>query len=109
MNLGYHFSVYRLPIILEDGRRIERSFIVIKDRYKIIVQFTDFHKYIMSGRKTRDLPSSNSNRAVFVCSFLNYVFFQKYRLKRLSDVTADMYYRYMEAYGSGELPGDKGK
>jgi len=109
MNLGYHFSVYRLPIILEDGRRIERSFIVIKDRYKNIVQFTDFHKYIMSGRKTRDLPSSNSNRAVFVCSFLNYVFFQKYRLKRLSDVTADMYYRYMEAYGSGELPGDKGK
>lgn len=107
---GMHFAVYTHKYVLEDGRLVLRMFIVLKDGDGDIVAFTNFHKFCRnSSRKIRALMETGGKRTSYVCQLLNYVYFQKYHIKCLQELTIDMVRDFLNAYGKSELPGDTKK
>lgn len=71
------FCVYHHTLSIEDKKLIGRNFIVLKDEEGFL-QFTDFHKYVRSPRKTvRDIAYDGNNRFDFVVKLLNYAFFER--------------------------------
>lgn len=103
----YRFGTYILPLQLADKRRIERHFIVIKNKGGRIVCFTDFQKYCYNpDRKLKSITENGGNMAIYVCLFLNYAFYTKYHVKKLTDITANMFSQFMNDYGTGKLPED---
>lgn len=103
----YHFSVFKQNYIIDDNLRITRQFIVLKDG-GIIIQFTDFHKYVGKlSRRIRRIESNEGVRLFYITKFLNYVFFQKYHVSRLTDITSDMVINFLHDYGLCTLPDDE--
>lgn len=103
---NFHFATYPLPLSLPDGRRLERNLIVIKNGTRII-QFTDFHKYAVNHQKKyKKLVTSGDKSTTYICQFLNYIFYEKYRIKKLTDVNVQMFKDFMDDYGLGNLPKD---
>lgn len=102
------FSVYEHTLVLGDNLLISRKFIVLKDINKHIVSWTDFHKYIRSGRNriAHKVTSDGDMRHYAVCKFLNYVFFNKYNISCLTDLTLNMVKDYLNDYGMCRLPDD---
>lgn len=105
------FYVYKHVFILNNDHKITRYFITLRDINKTIVAFTDFHKYIRSGRcrKSVKVTSSSETKFYAVSKLLNYVFFDSdHKVKSLNDVTADMIKEYLNDYGLARLEGDIG-
>lgn len=102
------FSVYEHSLVLGDNLLISRKFIVLKDNNKHIVAWTDFHRYIKSGKRqiARKLTDDGNMRHYSVCKLLNYVFFDKYHIKKLTELTVDMVKEYLNDYGMNRLPDD---
>ena len=106
MDNDYHFATYILPLSLPDGRRTERNLIVIK-KGRRIVRFTDFHRYCFNpGRKVQKLVRSGDKTTVYVCQFLNYIFFEKFHIRQLTEMTARMFRDFMDDFGTGNLNKD---
>ena len=102
-----HFSVYEHRMVYGTDTLLSRHFIVLKDQEGDIVGWTDFHKYAASKTgKVKRLQSDNRERCYAICKLLNYVFFVKYRVTRLVDITAEMIKDYLNDYGLCRLPGD---
>lgn len=101
------FSIYKHKLVYRD-LLLTRCFIVIKDEDGNIVAWTDFHKYIRSWRSKRAIPlnSTAENRFYSIVPFLNYVFFDKYKINNLTDITAQMCQDYLNDYGLCRLPND---
>ncbi len=108
MQSDIRFSVYEHTLVIKDNQLISRKFIVLKDNAKHIVAWTDFHQYIRSGknRLSRNFSDDGNMRFYSVCSFLNYAFFNKYAIKHLLDVDAQIVKDFLIDYGMGTLPGD---
>lgn len=101
------FAVYSHELTYERNI-LSRHFIVLKDENGNIVLWTDFHKYARSGLKKRvlKLTTTNRERCLNVVQFLNYVFFGKYHITRLTDIKAVMVKDFFTDYGLCRLPGD---
>jgi integrase len=87
------------------GERVERHFIVLKQD-DVIVGWTDYHKYILHHGGARRVTSSNKGSVTCITKFLNYVFFDKYHVASLKEVTNEMVVDYLQDYGLCRLPGD---
>lgn len=103
----YRFRMYEHRIELKDNRLITRHFIVLKDENSII-GWTDFHQYIKTGRNKRtvSLTENLRNRTYAVIGLLNYCFFDKYHVKKLTDITTKMVEDYLQTYALCRLPDD---
>lgn len=101
------FSVYPQTITLKDGRLIERDLIVLMYG-QFIYAWTDFHKYLLFAKNRSVIPISTKtgSRAFNVTKFLNYVFFEKYHITKLSEITVEMAERFCNAYAMCTLAGD---
>ena len=107
---GMHFAVYSHKLVVGQNRLITRNFIVLKNEYNIITQFTDFHQYIHSskGHGAHSISDDGNNRFSFVAHFLNYIFFtnnQEYKYRSLRDIDADIVQQFFYAYGSIQSDG----
>lgn len=104
----YHFSVYEHTLVLKESELITRKFIVLKDDCGDICAFTDFHRYIRSARKqyARRVTDDGNSRHYYVVKLLNYVFFDKYHIKKLNDMTIEMVSAFLNDYGKALLPDD---
>lgn len=102
------FSVYNHTLVYGEDQLLRRQLIVLKDADGDIRRWTDFHRYARSGRKSmsRSITSGQDKRCTRVCSFLNYIFFDRYHIERLTDVEARMVIDYLNDYGLCRLPGD---
>ena len=84
------FSVYEHSLVNDKGIFITRYLIVIKEDRKII-GWTNFHKYISENVKDlRPIQRNYKNRCIYICKFLNYCFFEKQCIKKISDLTIPM-------------------
>ena len=94
------FSVYKHSLVY-DQRLINRFFIVLKDESANIAAWTDFHKYIRPWKSKRavSVMSTAENRFYSIVPLLNYVFFDKYHIDKLTDITASMVQEYLNDYG----------
>ena len=107
-NINIHFSIYEHSLVIGENQLITRKFIVLKRNKKQIVAWTDFHKYIRSGKnKLAHKVSDDGNmRFYHVVKLLNYAFFEKYHIKRLTDINVLIVKDFLNDYGMGTLPGD---
>ncbi len=80
--LQYRYAVYEHKLITTDNLVFSRSLIVIKNCYRVIIHFTEFHKYAESflgkGNITKPITSDSKARLHYVCSMLNYIFRDNY-------------------------------
>ena len=106
--MTYHFSVYKHTLVFKESELLTRKFIVLKDERGDICAFTDFHKYISSSKKSyiRRITDDGNNRHYYVAKMLNYVFFDKYHIRKLNDMTIEMVSAFLNDYGKALLPDD---
>ncbi len=102
------FCVYHHKLIYDEDKLIQRQFIVLKDNNDIIVKWTTFHEYAKGGKNSlsRSIYGGHDNRCKTVCMLLNYVFFAKYHIKKLTDIEAYMIIDFLNDYGLCRLPWD---
>lgn len=102
------FSVYDHKLVYDKDHLLNRQLIVLKDEYGNIVGWTNFHKYARGGKKSlsKSLYAGPNKRCTMACLFLNYIFFDKYHIKKLTDVKANMVKDFLNDYGLCNLPGD---
>ena len=76
MQSNIHFYVYEHTLVIMNNQLISRKFIVLRDNQKHIVAWTDFHKYIRSGKNkvAHNISDDGNKRSYYVTKFLNYVF-----------------------------------
>ena len=98
--MGIRFSVYEHKIVLGDGKLIRRQLIVVRDQDGNIVAWTEFHRYARSGKKSlsRSIFSGKDKRCTYAVLLLNYVFFDKYHITKLVDMTAEMVRNFLIDY-----------
>ena len=105
------FGIYEYRA--EDGYGIlmQKQMIVLRDADDNIVGWTDFHKYARSGKRalSRSLYSGHDKRCVYVSLLLNYVFFEKYHITRLTEIEPVMVKNFLTDYGLCRLPCDDEK
>lgn len=105
MQSNIRFYVYEHTLVIQNNQLISRKFIVLRDSQKHIVAWTDFHKYIHSGKYkvSHNISNDGNNRFYFVNKFLNYIFFDKHNINRLNEITIDMTMEFLNDYGKGTL------
>lgn len=99
------FVVYNHKLVYNDSMLIQRSMIVLKEADDI-VGWTDFHKYVRGGG-SRSITSNDAVATQNVVKLLNYVFFDKYHINRLTVIEKDMVKNFLNDYGLCRLPDDK--
>lgn len=102
------FGVYEQKLVYDADKLIRRQLIVLKDQDGDIVGWTDFHKYARSGKKSlsRSIYSGQDRRCIYAALLLNYVFFDKYHITKLTDITVEMVRCFLTDYGLCRLPED---
>lgn len=105
---GLSFKIYEHYVITEDNERQKFCFIVLVDGDGMIVKWTDFHRYAVSGRP-RPTSGDTTYRYRYAVRLLNYCFFQEYHIRRLSDMTAEMVKKFLACFAMCTLPGDTQK
>ena len=99
-----HFSVYNHQIVKDDGRRINRQFIVLRTPCGLM-QFTDFHKYVKTSSTVKKETSDGNSRFSFVVQMLNYAYFAV-GIQSFNDISVDVITDFLTKYGLCELPDD---
>ena len=84
----YRYAVYEHKLVSEDGLSYIRSFIVLKNRYGVIVRFTRLHSFTgaYSNRTARPLASDANARMHYICMMLNYILIDNYEIYRIDHV-----------------------
>lgn len=100
-----HFTTYVHHLVLDNDLLLTRKFIILKYPTGLI-QFTDFHKYVMSPHnRIHKITQDGNNRFSFICQFLNYAFFVA-NISKLDDLTESIVEDFLNAYGMCKLPSD---
>lgn len=101
-----HFGIYNHVLTVDGDKLVTRKLIVLKDG-KLPIAFTNFDMFAGgSGTPLKHLDSNDGPQYLYVCKFLNYVFFEKYSITKLTDITAEMLISFLKGYGSCTLPND---
>lgn len=105
---GCRFGVYNHRFVYDNELLLNRQIIVLRDASGNIKYWTDFHKYAQSIKKgrIRNISSDNGNRCKNIACFLNYVFFDKYKVSKVIDITSEMVKDFFIDYGLCRLPQD---
>lgn len=97
------YSVYSYNGKMEDGMVFTRSFIVVRNGYKMIERFTHLQDYAGVYRKGSYTPITSNPRANlhYICRMLNFILVQNgasYKVKHVFDITKDMMYAFFADY-----------
>lgn len=108
LNQKIRFAVYEHRLVDSPGNIIRRNFIVLKDEDGDVVLWTDFHRYAKGGRKVvvRSIYSDDEKRLRSIVKLLNYVFFDRYHISRLTEIRPEMVKDFLNGYGLCRLPDD---
>lgn len=84
----YHYGLYGHRLITSDGEVYTRHFIVIKNRFGLIVRFTRLHNYVgvYDGKIFAPVVSDAEAKLRYVCMMLNYVLVEHYEKYRVDHV-----------------------
>ena len=86
----YRYALYAHRLIAPNGEVYTRHFIVIKNRFGLIVRFTRLHNYVgvYDGKVFVPLVSDTETKMRYVCMMLNYVLIENYHKFRIDHVFA---------------------
>jgi integrase len=99
----YRYAVYQHRLLAADGQTYSRPFIVVKNRFGVIVRFTNLHDYagIYSGKTFAPMQSEATAKLYYVCRMLNYVLierFQDFGADHVFEVTREMLEQFFRDY-----------
>ena len=101
----YRYSVFEHKLITTDSLVFSRSFIVVKNRYGVIVYFTGLHKYAETvsrrGSICQPMTADNKAKLHYVCSMLNYVLrdnYAKYKADHIFQISKYMLECFFKDY-----------
>ena len=104
----HRFTVYRHKLVLEDGRLVEKLFIVLVDTDGLY-HFTNYHRYIKNPRnRVVGIEQNGDTRIIFVVKLLNYSFITE-GIRKLDDLTVETVQNFLNSYGMCQLPDDTEK
>lgn len=100
---NYRYAVYEHKLITNDGLVHVRSFIVLKNKYGVIVRFTKLHRFVETYRNkfVKPLASDNNAQLYYVCMMLNYILIDNYEVYGIDHVflvTKDMLNAFFTDY-----------
>ena len=106
LNQKIRFAVYEHRLVDSSGNIIRRNFIVLKDEDGDVVLWTDFHRYAKGGERLWYAASTAmmKKRLRSVVKLLNYVFFDRYHISRLTEIRSEMVKDFLNDYGLCRLP-----
>ena len=86
----YRYALYAHRLIAQNGEVYTRHFIVIKNRFGLIVRFTRLHNYVgvYDGKIFAPLVSNAETKMRYVCMMLNYVLIENFHKFRVDHVFA---------------------
>ena len=114
---NYYYALYGHKLISTDGIVYTRSFIVIKNQFGVIVQFTNLHNYacIYEDKVFVPLVSDAKTRLYYICMMLNYILIEHYdkfcidHVFKVSREALESFFRdyAMEKLSNGEYRGEQ--
>lgn len=105
----YRYAVYEHKLATTDGLVYSRSFIVIKNKYGVIIKFTRLHNFTgaYDGKVFRPLASDAKARMHYICRMLNYILLSHYGIYQIDhvfSVTKDMLASFFMDYAMEKKP-----
>jgi len=99
----YRYSVYQHRLMAPDGQIYMRPFIVIKNRFGVIVRFTNLHDYVgvFTGKLFVPLQSNAKSKLHYICKMLNYILieqFPDFGADHVFEVTREMLENFFRDY-----------
>lgn len=84
----YRYGVYKHRLITKDGVVYSVPFIVLKNKFNVIVHFTNFHKFVgIYGNKIfAPITSNNEAKLYYICLMLNYILIERYSFFKINHV-----------------------
>lgn len=103
----YRYAVYEHRLITDDGLTYIRSFIVVKNKYDVIVRLTRLHNFTgaYDNRVFRPLASDANARMHYICMMLNYVLidnYDVYHIDHVFKITKEMLNSFFRDYAFGK-------
>ena len=112
MTNNLKFGLYNHKVVSQFGTLRVFYFIVLKEKETdVILEFTPFSDYLRHTVKSIDTrrPETIRAKGVYICQFLNYVFFEKYnefKITNIHDITIEHGNKFLQDYANG-LTGKK--
>jgi integrase len=108
----YRYGVYRHRITAPDGSVCIRPFIVIRNRYGVIVRFTNLHNFceIYAGRTVIPISADAEKKLYYICKALNYIIIEHraaFGIDSVYGVTAEALARFFRDYADKPMPNGK--
>ena len=105
---NYRYAVYEHKLIAPNGEICTRSFIVIKNKYDVIVHFTNLHRFVSSYENKVFVPinSDAKNRMLYVCKLLNYIIienYERFRINHIFSLTKESIISFLKNYAQEEI------
>lgn len=100
---NYRYGLYAHKLIASNGEVYTRHFIVIKNRFNLIVHFTNLHNYVGTYEKKvfAPLTSDAETKLRYVCIMLNYVLIEHYStigIDHVFNISRDVLKRFFRSY-----------
>ena len=108
----YHYGLYNHRLISKDGITYTRSFIVIKNRFGVIVRFTNLHNYagVYENKVFVPIASDAEAKLHYICMMLNYVLikhYNKFRIDHVFKINREALECFFRDYATEKLPNGK--
>jgi uncharacterized protein (DUF2237 family) len=105
----YRYAVYEHKLVFDVSRAYTRSFIVVKNKYGVIVHFTCFHNYIDAYAKGVCIPLAidAKTKLHFVCAMLNYILIENHKtfgIGHVFSIEKDMLDTFFQDYALTKQP-----
>ena len=106
---NYHYGLYNHRLIAANGETYTRPFIVIRNRYGVVVRFTALHNYAGIFEKKVFVPVTSDAEAKlhYICMMLNYVLINHYaefRIDHVFNVSREALECFFRDYAAEQLP-----
>ena len=104
----YHYSIYDHKLMMKDGITYTRSFIVVKNKFNVIVYFTILHRYVDVYENKVFVPITSNARvkSLYICMMLNYVLlehYDKFKIDHVFRITKESLECFFRDYAQDKL------
>ena len=106
----YHYAVYEHKLVSPEGIAYPRYFIVLKNKYGVIVRFTKLHRFtgVYESSVYKPLASNAREKMIYITRMLNYILIEHhaiYKVDHVFGITKDMLTAFFMDYALSEKRG----
>ena len=104
----YRYGLYKHRLVTENNEIYTRSFIVIKNRFGVIVRFTRLHNFagVYEGKIFAPVYADAEAKMYYICAMLNYVLinhYDEFKITHVFNVNREMLEQFFRDYAQETL------